>query len=752
MSMVERTARRGSIATSALLLAVGVVVAASAAQAAPATLTGGRRLVSRDSSSPSHDRTNLRFSGDPMLYALGDPTCPRSSSLRIVGDGYDSGELALPCAKWVRSGTSYRYQSDANGVGGVRRLMLGPGTFTATLAGPLHRPVPTTTSFVEVRLVIGGAEACGRLVALASGDATILRAVGPSTACSAIPPRPNILVVNLDDTRADGVGLMPVLETRIAAAGQTFTNSFTPDPLCCPSRASLLTGLYALHHGTRTLTAPNGGAIRFRELGGDQKTIAVWLQGAGYRTGLFGKYLNAYSAGTEGGLGPNGGLYVPPGWDRWWAMVSGEAYGGVNGVTYRVSEEDGTLTVYDDHSSDAQYSTDLSARKMRDFVSAAVADGQPFFAYWTPVASHTDGFAPPAPAARHHGLFADLPLWRPPSWGEADVTDKPRAYASLGVETTGYTDLMRRSAYETLLAVDEQLGAFLDLVDGLGVGNDTVILFTSDNGVMWGEHRLFNQSKGCPYEECQRVPFVVRYPRLGTPGTVRTEPVLNIDVAPTIANLAGVAPPTAVDGRSIVPLLVGTAPTPAWRADYLMESYRSDCRDAVTLSALPVDGDQLRLFYGNPWGTTARPSAVFEFDTNGVATAGTILVPVQSTPTQTATKLGQTVATTLPALRRVTSFTAGETIVEDVTAGCYGPIWWEELDQTNVIRPKNTPPAYFGVRDVANGFTWVEYETGERELYDLNVDPHQMESRHADPAYAPLSAMLSARTAELRNK
>ena len=113
-------------------------------------------------------------------------------------------------------------------------------------------------------------------------------------------------------------------------------------PACCPSRASLLTGRYALSHGTLSVGGELGGARAFRERGADRATIAVWLQDAGYRTGLFGKYLNFYDEDSEGGLGPGNGLYVPPGWDRWWAFVSPPHYGGMRGPPYEVTREDGS--------------------------------------------------------------------------------------------------------------------------------------------------------------------------------------------------------------------------------------------------------------------------------------------------------------------------------------------------------------------------------------------------------------------------
>jgi len=746
VSRVSSSRRTG--ATSIVLGLAVLMLAPAWSAGASLPLTNGRRVVSRTGGTPSRNRTVIRFSRDPNLVDVGDPACPASSSIRIVAGGYDSGVLPLSCSGWRRASTGLRFEAP-DGPGGLRKLSVGGGTLSATFAGALHAPIPSSAPFVEIALRLGTTEHCGRLLALAANGTTTFRAVGPSTACSVIAPRPSFLVVNLDDTRADGVDRMPVLQERLAAEGQTFRNAFTPNALCCPSRASLLTGLLALHHGTVRHSGPQGGAQSFRELGSDAETIAVWLQRAGYRTGLFGKYLNGYGAATEGGIGPNGGLYVPPGWDRWWAMLSPEFFGGVHGLTYEVSTEDGSLLRFDDHTSDAEYSTDLSAAELRQFVLDATAAGRPFFAYWTPVASHTDGFEPPAPAARHFDFFADLPLWRPPSWDEADLSDKPRWLRELVLDPNGVTDELRRRAYESLLAVDEQLGSFLDLFASLGIDDDTMVVFTSDNGAGWGEHGLFSQQKMCPYEECQRVPFVVRYPRAGGGGVTRDEPVLNVDVAPTLAALAGAGMPAESDGRSILPLLAG-APE-GWRTDYLLESWRQSCRDTLAFTAPPVDGDRIRLFYGDPWTVAPRASILFEFDLDGVVGPDAVRVPINPALGWTVFALSQALTTRVPEVRLVSN-PFGRVIAEDATAACHGPLWWEEVDQTGVIDPSDPLPAYFGVRDVARGYTWVEYESGERELYDLNLDPFQLDSRHDDPAYAELRAELAARTATLRQQ
>ncbi|MCZ6748664.1 MAG: sulfatase-like hydrolase/transferase, partial [SAR324 cluster bacterium] len=238
--------------------------------------------------------------------------------------------------------------------------------------------------------------------------------------------RPNLVLVNLDDARFDALDRMPTLRDRIRSHAVIFRNGFAPTAVCNPSRASLLTGLSAFRHRIRSQTGPMGSAEVFRERGLDHRTIAVWLQTAGYSTGLFGKYLNGYWEKTEAGLGPGGAFYVPPGWDRWQALVVASKYGGRDGESYQVVDETGRLTRFEDHTTDDEYHTDQSGAALRAFVRSSIARGRPFFAYWAPNAPHTGPSDLPVPARRHRDIFADLPPWRPLSWNEPDVSDKPR--------------------------------------------------------------------------------------------------------------------------------------------------------------------------------------------------------------------------------------------------------------------------------------------------------------------------------------
>jgi arylsulfatase A-like enzyme len=558
-------------------------------------------------------------------------------------------------------------------------------------------------------------------------------------------PRPNFIIIELDDTRFDGIDAMPVVQARLIGEGVQFHNSFAPYPLCCPSRASLFSGLYALHHGVRALAGDIGGAHVFRESGADQRTIAVWLRDAGYATGLFGKYLNAY-AQTEQNQGPGGSFYVPPGWTRWRAFVSPERYGGRYGLDYRLVDDTGATQLYDDHSTDAQYSTDVLAAEMRDFIAASVAAGQPFLAVYTPYASHAD--APdlvPSPAERHLNAFSALPLFRPPNWNEADLADKPLWLPRVEQSpiALAVSDLARQRAYETLLAVDEQLAATLDQLEALGVADHTLVLLTSDNGVSWGEHRLIGQAKDSPYEETLRVPMVARFPRGGLAPRDEHGPVLNVDIAPTLADLAGIEPPIALDGRSLRSALDGDG-LAAPRSDFLIEHWRALRGTRLSYTAQPQDGDRLDVLYGPP---RAQPRArrTFEFDGDGQVDAGHVQVPIGATADKTYFNLGVAVLVTVPAIDRTSNAFANTLLLGDRSPAHDGVLFVEQLDSTDAFTIDTVEPDYLGVRDVAGGFTYVEYEDGEVELYDLDADPWQLNSLGADPAYAAERTRLAAR-------
>ena len=354
---------------------------------------------------------------------------------------------------------------------------------------------------------------------------------------------PNVVLILTDDLDVASVAAMPNVRRLIANQGLTFSNFFATTPLCCPSRASILRGQYAHNHGVlRNTGDEDAGFAAFHDQNREDSTLATWLQAAGYRTALFGKYLNGYTNPTVG----RG--YVPPGWDEWGAGIDHRAY---EGFGYQLNEN-GRVVDYGRGAND--YMTDVLAGQATSFVEAAATAGGPFFLYFAPYAPH----APSTPAPRHEGEFADAQVRRGPAFNEPDVRDKPRWVRSsppLSDKQIARLDADQRQRLRSLQAVDEAVADLVRTLAASGELERTVILFTSDNGVFLGEHRQ-PHGKNAPYDPAIHVPLIVRGPGIA-PGQSTAALALNIDLAPTIADLAGIAPADFVDGRSLAPLLQG---------------------------------------------------------------------------------------------------------------------------------------------------------------------------------------------------
>jgi N-acetylglucosamine-6-sulfatase len=398
-----------------------------------------------------------------------------------------------------------------------------------------------------------------RLLAISASAAAVLVATLPVDDMAAAPAAPpNVVVVLTDDQSPESLPhnppVMPYLQARMndpADHWVYFRNAFLNTPLCCPSRASILTGQYSHHTGV----TDNANARVFRE----SSTLATWLQPRGYRTAMIGKYLNGYPFGR--------GPYVPPGWDRWVAKESSQHYY----YDYTLVE-DGVRVSYG--STAADHSTDVLAGKATDFVRRAPA-GQPFFLYFAPIAPHY----PMTPPPRHATALADLAPTRRPSFNELDVSDKPawvRARPPMTAELITEHDRRRLDSYRSLLGVDDAVRSIMTALEEKGVLDNTVVIFLSDNGHAFGEHRW--TEKLCAYEECIRTPLLIRYP----PTTRRTESrfVTNVDLAPTIVGLTGATATLPTDGQSLVPLLAGTPPS-AWRSGVLLY-WKGNATDPVT--------------------------------------------------------------------------------------------------------------------------------------------------------------------------
>jgi N-acetylglucosamine-6-sulfatase len=374
-----------------------------------------------------------------------------------------------------------------------------------------------------------------------------LALAGPAAAA-----RPNVVVFETDDQTASSLWAMPNVQRLIADRGATFENSFVSYALCCPSRATFLTGQYAHNHRVFDNVLPYGG---FPKLDGSN-TLPVWLQDAGYRTIHVGKYLNGY--------GSRDPTEVPPGWSDWHALV------GVS--TYRyfgfTINDNGVDTRYP--RSPAYYQTDVLARKAVAMVRSAAHDVRPFFMWNAFVAPHfsfsklhepddppTGITRTPEPAPRDRNRFAGWPLPRPPSFDERDIRDKPD---TVRIGHPPIDDRVRaaiqenyQQELESLQAVDRAVGEVVAELERTGQLDRTLVVFTSDNGYFHGEHRL-PREKILPYEPSIRVPLVMRGP--GIPAGVRREQLVsNQDLAPTILDFTNVAPGLLQDGTSLFPLI-----------------------------------------------------------------------------------------------------------------------------------------------------------------------------------------------------
>jgi N-acetylglucosamine-6-sulfatase len=366
--------------------------------------------------------------------------------------------------------------------------------------------------------------------------------------------KPNIVLILTDDMTLQDAEYMPKLHSLMMDQGTTFENAFVTNSLCCPSRATILRGQYTHNHQLWTNDPPLGGFQGFHDLGHESSTVATLLRSGGYRTALIGKYLNGYPAADP--------TYVPPGWDEWYAESGGGGYYG-----YKLNEN-GQVVQYGSSAED--YKTDVLARKATDYVRRSAANEQPFFMYLGHKAPHGSTVMP---ASRHEDSYPGVTAPRPPSFNEADVSDKPKWVSSrppLSADDIAYIDELYGERLRSLLAVDDMIESLVDTLRDSGELDNTYIFFTSDNGYHLGQHRL-TPGKWTAYEEDIRVPVVVRGP--GVPaGQVSDRFTLNNDFAPTFADLADVNPPSFVDGRSLAPLLGNDPPTSVeWRSAFLVE-------------------------------------------------------------------------------------------------------------------------------------------------------------------------------------
>lgn len=442
---------------------------------------------------------------------------------------------------------------------------------------------------------------------------------GGNGSASESASKPNIVVIQADDLDLAALSRFPGLRATFVDRGTTFANHVVTDSLCCPSRASMLRGQLVHNHRVLNNIKPDGGYLAWMRHGNEDSTIGTWLQGAGYRTGLIGKYLNGYP--ELAGL-PD--THVPRGWDEWISPVRGVDY-----YDYKLNEN-GTVRRFGRAPRD--YFTDVLARKASRFIKGS---DQPFYLHLTPYAPH----GPATPAPRHANAFPGVKAPRGPSFNQAHMSTYPawlRDAPRLGPVAVGEIDQLYRKRLQSMLAVQDMVAKVVDTLREQGELANTYLMFTSDNGFHLGQHRL-EPGKQTAFEEDIHTPLLVRGPGVAA-GRTDKSLVANIDIAPTVAALAGANAPAFVDGRSLVPLLRNQQPS--WRKAMLVEHFPKSSAGRAQ------DPD-------NDGGTRAAA---------------------------------------------------------------------------------NKPPTYHAVR--TSKYTYVEYVTGERELYDLVKDPRQLTNiaRSADPA------------------
>lgn len=423
----------------------------------------------------------------------------------------------------------------------------------------------------------GGASTSARVEPSLEGPTPTAVATDGSERPSTMPKQPNVVLVMADDMRVDDLAFAPNLRKLIAAHGVTFENSFAPFPLCCPSRASFLTGQYAHNHKVWWHDPPYGyGAFD------DSRSIATSLQDAGYRTGYIGKYLNRYGLARSKVTGEPSARYVPNGWDDWRAAVEPPGESDIHGSTYDYMDTPFNVNGEIDNSYRGVYQSDVLGDMSVDMSRRFARDRKPFFMYVNYVAPHhgqpnavdEPDFVPDSNGREVHVVTPAVPDWvrgrfddrvrrasgvaRTGEEIESDVSDKPgelqKRVQPLGEEVKEALLYATRRRAEAVYVMDRNIARLVAELQRSGAWEETVFAFTSDNGMIIGEHGL-GMTKVRAHEPSLRVPMLVTGPGLRD-RQVRQDPITTVDLTATILDLADARPSHTPDGVSRVRSLV----------------------------------------------------------------------------------------------------------------------------------------------------------------------------------------------------
>jgi arylsulfatase A-like enzyme len=372
-----------------------------------------------------------------------------------------------------------------------------------------------------------------------------------AAAGQAQPQRPNVLILETDDQTLAEMEVLPNVRRLIGGQGVTFDNNFDSFSLCCPSRASLLTGQYSHNNGVRGNKLPEGGYYKLDST----NTLPVWLQRAGYYTMHVGKYLNGYGTRDQ--------HEIPPGWSDW--------HGSVDPTTYRyynyMLNENGQLNIYCARPEPSCYQTDVYRDKANQLIRGRVGQG-PWFMWVAFLANHSggpheaddpNGQNTPVPAPRYKNRLQNTPMPRPPNFNERDIRDKPRPVRRPLLTQRQIANVQEnwQQRRETLMAVDDAVVSIVDTLRSTGQLDNTLILFTSDNGFFHGEHRI-RAGKVLLYEPSIHVPLLMRWTgnRSLPRGVHRKQLTMNVDYTQTILGAvgAGARPERVEDGVNLIRL------------------------------------------------------------------------------------------------------------------------------------------------------------------------------------------------------
>ena len=385
---------------------------------------------------------------------------------------------------------------------------------------------------VRARAVLA---ACCALLAIAGGALVAREAHGA-------PSQKNVVFILTDDMTTSELSVMPNVQSLLAGQGTSFNEAYISFPLCCPSRATMMSGLYMHNHGVHGNFPPNGSWFKYRSH--ESNDLPVWLQDDGYYNVHIGKYMNGYGA-------TDNSLPVPDGWSEWYGKISEDALY----FNYNLIEKTGPtatphLTFYGDQPAD--YQTDVFTNRAVNFVNDKAVANQPFWLNLWFNSPH----GPFDPAPRDLFRLSGTPLPRLPAYNEKDIRDKPKwfrkqAKKRLTSRQTALIDNERRRQEEQLISVDQAVGKLIQSLKDKGILDDTYIIFASDNGFFRGEHRIAT-GKYLPYDPASRVPLIIRGPGIPV-GGVSNELVWNGDIPQTILQIASGSQDSSLDGRSLLP-------------------------------------------------------------------------------------------------------------------------------------------------------------------------------------------------------